>query len=192
MPLLREGSTIGVFSLTRNEVKPFTDKQIELVKNFAAQAVIAIENTRLLNELRQRTDDLSDSLEQQTATSEVFHCHLKLARRTNAGVRDAGECDTVMSSPVCRLISEHRGWTSQCCHARGDIADFRLMKRAPAVVFSEHPHLPLVRAAQTKQVVHVTDVFADPAYIERDPNMVRLVEVHRRTNSADDADAKGG
>ena len=161
VPMLKENELVGAISIYRREVRPFTDKQIELVSNFAAQAVIAIENTRLLKELRQRTDDLSESLEQQTATAEVLQVISS----------SPGELEPVFQTMLANAV--------RICDAKFGVM-FRYDGDAfdPAAFFDAPPALaeyiqkrrafqPLAgtnldRMWRTKDVVRITDDSAEP------------------------------
>ena len=104
VPLLRDGKPIGAFSLKRSEPQPFTDKQIELVTTFADQAVIAIENVRLFEEVQARTRELQESLEQQTATSEVLQVISSSTADCNRSSRPCWKTPrafAMLSSAVC-------------------------------------------------------------------------------------------
>ena len=168
VPLLREAIAIGAILLRRREAHPFTEKQIALVQNFAAQVVIAIENARLLSELR-------ESLEQQTAVSEVL----------NVISSSPGELQ-----PVFRTILEN---ASRLCEANFGILNLYDSANFPVVAMHNVPDAfaqwrrrePLVRpgsthvlarVAETKRLLHVTDMKAQAEYIAKEPPFVALVD----------------
>ena len=176
VPMLKDDELIGAFSIYRQEVRPFTDKQIELVQNFAAQAVIAIENTRLLNELRQRTDDLTESLEQQTATAEVLQ----------AISSTPGELNSVFGAMLTNAIKICRAQFGNLLLYDGDQFQRVALRGVPADFAKSwleglrpSSYSALGQLLSTKQVVHVPDARADQAYAERDPLRVATVEILR-------------
>ena len=177
VPLLKDDEVIGAISIYRDVVRLFADKQIELVKNFAAQAVIAIENARLLNELRQRTTDLTESLEQQTATSEVlrvissspgdlepvFHAMLKNAARI---------CDAKFGTLVL-AESGGRFRVTAMHNAPPEWAE----KRTSEPVFTPGPLNNVAIVAKTKKVQHVSDLRLDSSYLGREPAAMALADI---------------
>jgi GAF domain-containing protein len=168
VPMLKENGLVGAFFIYRTEVRPFTDKQIELVKNFAAQAVIAIENTRLLNEQR-------ESLERQTATSEV----LQTISSSPGELKPVFEAMLTNATRLCKaefgiLFRVKDGAAVPVATLGLPDAFMELVQRRP---LRPSQNAPIMRAARTKQIVHVADLSKEQVYIERDPMVVVGVEV---------------
>ena len=176
VPMLRENELVGAIGIYRQEVRPFTDKQIELVKNFAAQAVIAIENARLLNELRQRTTDLTESLEQQTATSEV----LQVISNSPGNVEPAFAAMLERAARICNAnfgnIFRWDGDALRLVAAQNTPAG--LVEQRSRSPFRPDPTGPLGRMLESRTLVHVADLAAEKSYTEqRQPGIVAAVEL---------------
>ena len=177
VPMFKESEHVGLISIYRKEVLPFTEKQIDLVKNFAAQAVIAIENTRLLSELRHRTDDLSEALEQQTATSEV----LKVISSSPGELEPVFNAMLENATRICEatfgnlFLCEGPIFRSVAVHSKGGHADS--WRRNPVIDLRDNAEVPLNRVANTKQVVHIPDLRTDQSYIGKHSRIITLVEV---------------
>src|SRR5262245_40052670 len=174
VPMLREGNPVGALLLTRITMEPFTEKQIELVETFADQAVIAIENVRLFDEVQARTRELSDALEQQTATSDVL------------GIISSspGELEPVFSAMlsnalrICEakfgnLFLYENGLFREVSNVNVPPGFQAFVQRGP---ISPNPGTGLARIVSTKQVAHIEDVRKLEAYASRDPFVVAGVE----------------
>ena len=169
VPLLKENALIGVIAIFRQEVRPFTGKQIELVSNFAKQAVIAIENTRLLNELR-------ESLEQQTATSEV----LQVISSSPGELQPVFEAMLERATRICEAtfgnLFLRDGDIVRAEAITGEPSYVAMWRQNPTINLPENPDIPIDRVVRTRKVVHIVDMRTEPSYQAGKPRIVALVD----------------
>ena len=184
VPMLNDNELVGAFLLSRQEVRPFTEKQIELVKNFAAQAVIAIENARLLNELRHRTTDLTErtvelteALEQQTATSEVLQV-------ISSSPGDLQPVFATMLEKAVRICDAKWGtihrWEGDALQlmATHNLPPAFAKARGRSPHYRPHPKSLFGRIIATKKLVHTADSAAERVHTEKlDAVYVAAVEL---------------
>jgi len=170
VPMLKEDELIGAILLYRQEVLPFTEKQIELVTNFANQAVIAIENTRLLNELR-------ESLQQQTATADV----LRVISSSPGVLTPVFDAMLANATKLCEAaygalwLSEGDGFRTAAFH--GELPAAFTEEWRSGTLFRPSPDFPMVRMVQTRRPVQIADLREERGYRDREPMPVAAVEV---------------
>jgi signal transduction histidine kinase/putative methionine-R-sulfoxide reductase with GAF domain len=170
VPMLKDGDLVGAFVIYRQVVRPFTDKQIDLVQNFAAQAVIAIENTRLLNELR-------ETLQQQTATADV----LGVISSSPGELQPVFQAMLANATRLCEakfgnlFLREGNAFRAVAVHSPSS-AFVEWYRREPLIELSDIPHTPLARVAGSKEVLHIFDLREDYAYLEHNSRIVAIVE----------------
>src|SRR5262245_6499389 len=180
VPLLQKGTVVGVIFVAKTVPQPFTAKQIELVTTFADQAVIAIENTRLLNELRQRTDDLSELLEQQTAASQV----LQVISSSTGELEPVFQAILASATRTCDakfgLLYRIENGAARIISKLGIPPAFaEYLKRGPhrPPLNRVSPLTPVGRVIQSRQLVHLADYRTDQSYLDRDPITVAAIEL---------------
>jgi len=176
VPMLKDDQLIGAIGILRQEVQPFTDRQIALVTNFADQAVIAIENARLLNELHQRTDDLTESLDQQTATSEV----LRVISSSPGELEPIFDSMLANAVRICEakfgFMNRYDGNTWKVAAVHGAVSTYTEYLQQQGYK-RPGPETVVARIARTNQTVHIADLAASRGYVERDPVVVAAVEL---------------
>ena len=165
VPLLREGALLGVIILARTEVRPFTEKQIDLVSTFADQAVIAIENVRLFEEVQARTRELTESLEYQTATSDV----LGVISRSPNDLQPVLDTIVETAHDLCEAQYSlfFKLGTDGLYHiAAGKDADPGFLEWLRENPIAEGDGTATGLAALEKQVIHLEDALADPRFTD--------------------------